>query len=260
MATLAAAFARYFAQLVAAARIDPRSKIWQAGAAVLAIAVVTTVNVLGTRRGGTLQVVGTVLKVGGVAVLIALPFAARGRHAGELLAGLAERRRRLDLHGHDGRDGQRALGLRRLDQRHAAGRGDPRPRPQRPARLDLGMAVLIAVYLGMTLAYHYVLPMDEVGLGQRRVEALRERRGRRLLRAPAGAAGRRGDLDPGHVLDVHLAQRQRAHRPAGLLRHGARWTVSRPRSAGCTRRFQTPANAILAQGIWAILLTSPARS
>ena len=34
----------------------------------------TTVNVLGTRRGGTLQVVGTVLKVGGVAISMALPF------------------------------------------------------------------------------------------------------------------------------------------------------------------------------------------
>ena len=44
------------------------------GAATLAIAVVTAVNVLGTRRGGTLQVFGTILKVGGVMVLIALPF------------------------------------------------------------------------------------------------------------------------------------------------------------------------------------------
>ena len=32
------------------------------------------VNILGTRRGGTLQVVGTVLKVGGVAALMLLPF------------------------------------------------------------------------------------------------------------------------------------------------------------------------------------------
>ena len=40
----------------------------------LAIAAVTAVNVMGTRRGGTLQVAGTALKVGGVAILMALPF------------------------------------------------------------------------------------------------------------------------------------------------------------------------------------------
>src|SRR5580704_17655153 len=74
MATLAAAFARYFVQL-APPPAAIHGKVWQAGAAVLAITVVTTVNVLGTRRGGALQVVGTVLKVGGVAVLMTLPFA-----------------------------------------------------------------------------------------------------------------------------------------------------------------------------------------
>ena len=55
MATLAAAFARYFAQLCPPPEAI-RGEVWQAGAAVLAIAVVTAVNVLGTRRGGTLQV------------------------------------------------------------------------------------------------------------------------------------------------------------------------------------------------------------
>ena len=73
MATLAAAFAIYFAGLVPHPAMI-RNEVWQAGAATLAIAVVTAVNVLGTRRGGTLQVVGTILKVGGVIVLIALPF------------------------------------------------------------------------------------------------------------------------------------------------------------------------------------------
>src|SRR5262249_36308073 len=73
MATLAAAFARYFSQVAQPPPIIP-GRVGQAGAAVLAIGVVTTVNVLGTRRGGALQVIGTVLKVGGVAILMALPF------------------------------------------------------------------------------------------------------------------------------------------------------------------------------------------
>src|SRR4029077_4410481 len=58
MATLAAAFARYFSTLCPAPATI-RREIWQAGAAVLAMAVVTAVNVLGTRRGGALQVIGT---------------------------------------------------------------------------------------------------------------------------------------------------------------------------------------------------------
>ncbi len=76
VATLAAAFARYFAHLCPPP-FDIRDGVWQAGAAVFAIAVVTVVNVLGTRRGGTLQVIGTALKVGGVAILMALPFLLR---------------------------------------------------------------------------------------------------------------------------------------------------------------------------------------
>ena len=34
-------------------------------------------------------------------------------------------------------------------------------------RLLLGMAVLIAAYVGMTLAYHYVLPMNELASASR---------------------------------------------------------------------------------------------
>ncbi len=73
MATLAAAFARYFVHLCPPS-VARHADLWQAVAACCAIAVVTVVNILGTRRGGTLQVVGTLLKVGGVAILMALPF------------------------------------------------------------------------------------------------------------------------------------------------------------------------------------------
>ena len=98
MATLAAAFARYFVQLCPPA-FSIRGEVWQAGAAVFAIAVVTIVNVLGTRRGGTLQVAGTVLKVGGVAILMALPFMLRQGSLANMTPVLAGRdRRRLDLH------------------------------------------------------------------------------------------------------------------------------------------------------------------
>src|SRR4051794_3916718 len=78
MATLAAAFARYFVILV---KPPPffNLHVWQGVAAVMAIGVVTVVNITGTRRGGGLQVVGTVLKVGGVATLMFSPvFIGRG--------------------------------------------------------------------------------------------------------------------------------------------------------------------------------------
>ena len=83
MATLAAAFARYFALNVPPPAGITR-EVWQAGAAVGALAVVTTVNVLGTAWGGRLQVAGTLLKVGGVLALIGLPFVLGGHDAANL--------------------------------------------------------------------------------------------------------------------------------------------------------------------------------
>ncbi len=50
MATLAAAFARYFSQLLPAP-LAIGEQVWQAATASLAIALVTAVNVVGTRRG-----------------------------------------------------------------------------------------------------------------------------------------------------------------------------------------------------------------
>src|SRR3954464_11087601 len=86
MATLAAAFARYFVQIVPAPG-GLRGEVWQALAAVIAIGVVTAVNVRGTTLGGKLQVAGTVLKVGGVLTLIALPFLMGGADPSRLSPG-----------------------------------------------------------------------------------------------------------------------------------------------------------------------------
>src|SRR5262249_39454339 len=120
------------------------------------------VNVLGTRRGGGLQVVGTVLKVGGVAVLMALPFvlgagtvanlvpiwpAAVG---GSIFTGMMTAMVGV-LWAYDGWTNVTPL----AEEIHDPGRNIPRA-------LLLGMAVLIAAYVGMTLAYHYVLPMSEI--------------------------------------------------------------------------------------------------
>ena len=86
-------------------------EVWQAAAAVGALAVVTTVNVLGTAWGGRLQVAGTVLKVGGVLALLGLPFVLGGHDAANLAPVWPREVRDLVAAGDDGRHGRRALGV-----------------------------------------------------------------------------------------------------------------------------------------------------
>jgi amino acid transporter len=253
MATLAAAFARYFAQVARPPAAIP-GRLWQAGAAVLAIAAVTTVNVLGTRRGGMLQVIGTILKVGGVAVLMALPFLlGAGSLAnfepvgppaagGSIFAGMMAAMVGV-LWAYDGWSNVTPL----AEEIRDPGRNIPRA-------LILGMAVLIAVYLGMTLAYHYVLPMDEVRTASPKAadfekavaavycEHLLGWRGVVAISALVMCStfiSLNGNALTGPR--AYFAMARDGLFPCGLCR--------------VHPTFQTPANAILAQGTWAILLT-----
>jgi APA family basic amino acid/polyamine antiporter len=253
MATLAAAFARYFAQLARPPEAIP-SKAWQAGAAILAIALVTTVNVLGTRRGSALQVIGTVLKVGGVAALVALPFlvgagsvanftpfwpsAAGGSIFGGMMAAMVG-----VLWAYDGWTNVTPL----AEEIRDPGRNIPRA-------LIMGMAVLITVYVGMTLAYHYVLPLREVAGSSREAEHFEKAVAAVYCESLLGWRGLAAisilvmcstfiSLN-GNALTgprAYFAMARDGLFPAGLCRiHPA---------------YQTPANAVLAQGIWAIILT-----
>ncbi len=166
MATLAAAFARYFAQLAPAPEAIG-GELWQAGAAVLAIAVVTAVNVLGTRLGGALQVLGTALKLGGLALLFALPLVLGGGSLSNLtpvwpsvsgssiFTGMMTAMVGV-LWAYDGWTNVTPV----AEEIRDPGRNVPRA-------LLWGMAVLIGVYVGMTLAYHYVLPMTDIAAGSR---------------------------------------------------------------------------------------------
>ncbi len=254
MATLAAAFARYFAQLFPPAfGIGP--EVWQAGAAIFAIAVVTTVNVLGTRRGGTLQVVGTVLKVGGVAILMALPFVLRqgtlanmtpvwpgAVSGGTIFAGMMAAMVSV-LWAYDGWTNVTPL----AEEIRDPGRNVPRA-------LIIGMGVLIAAYVGMTLAYHYVLPMEEV--------ASASRDSGHIERAAAAVYCKALLGQPGVVAISILVMCSTFISLNGNALTGPRayFAMARDRlfPGSLSRvhsRFQTPANAILAQGIWSILLT-----
>jgi basic amino acid/polyamine antiporter, APA family len=253
MATLAAAFAIYFAGLVKAPA-SIRHEVWQAGAATMAIAVVTAVNVLGTRRGGTLQVVGTILKVGGVVILIALPIllgAGSGANltpmwpstgAGSIFHGIMAAMVSV-LWAYDGWTNVTPL----AEEIREPGRNIPRA-------LIWGMAVLIALYLSTTLAYHYVLPMDDIKHASSSKEDFRH--------AVAALYCERLCNWPGVVGVSLLVMCSTFISLNGNALTGPRAYFAMARDgvfpAGLCRihpRFQTPANAVLSQGIWAIILT-----
>jgi amino acid transporter len=251
MATLAAAFARYFVHIVPP--VDGiRPQVWQAGAAALAIALVTAVNIVGTAWGGRLQVAGTVLKVGGVLALIALPFILGGGDAARLSLAVPQG-------FHVGMAGYLAAMVGVLWAYDGWINLTPlaeevrNPGRNVPLAMIVGMAVLIAIYLSATLVYHWVLPLPEIAaartdqgankavaalycyrlLGPRGVEAISvlvmcstfiSLNGNALTGPRAYFAMARDDVFPKGLCRIH-------------------------------HRFQTPANAVFAQGAWAILLT-----
>lgn len=252
MATLAAAFSYYFSQLVPPPG-GVRGEVWQAGAAVTAIALVTTVNVLGTALGGGLQVIGTALKVGGVATLIALPFVTGGGSVANLspiwpaeispalLSGMMAAMVGV-LWAYDGWINVTPL----AEEVREPGKNIPRA-------LIFGMGVLIVLYLSMTLVYHYVLPLP-------RIADLSSAKG--ADKAVAAAFCRELLGGPGVVAISLLVMASTFISLNGNALTGPRAYFAMARDGlfpmglcRIHRRFQTPANAVLSQGIWAILLT-----
>jgi amino acid transporter len=254
MATLAAAFSRYFVQVFPPS-FSMRTEVWQAGAAVIAIALVTAVNVLGTRRGGTLQVIGTVLKVGGLAVLMMLPFLLgagtlanlrpvwpSATTSGSIFTGMMAAMVSV-LWAYDGWTNVTPL----AEEIREPGRNLPRA-------LLLGMVVLIAAYVGMTLAYHYVLPMTEI--------ASASRDSGQFVKAAAAVYCKSllGDRGVFAISLLVMCSTFISLNGNALTGPRAYFAMARDRlfpGALCRVHpsYQTPANAILSQGIWSILLT-----
>lgn len=252
MATLAAAFARYFGQVVPAPA-GMSSVLWQALAATAAIAVVAIVNVIGTRVGGWVQVAGTTIKVGALATMIVLPFL-MGKASVERLHPVWPASTSLSLvpglmaamvgvlWAYDG-----WVNLSQLaEEVRDPGRNVPRA-------LILGSAVLIALYVGMTVVYHMVLPMDEIRAAD--VEKGSER-------AVAADFWRVLEDDRGVLLISLVVMCSTFISLNGNALTGPRAYFAMARDglfphAICRvhPRFQTPANAIVAQSVWAIVLT-----
>jgi basic amino acid/polyamine antiporter, APA family len=251
MATLAAAFARYFSQLVPPPA-GVRGEVWQAVAASLAIAVVATVNVLGTVLGGRLQVAGTVLKVGGVCSLIALPFLIGGGDASHLapvwpetfafslLGGMMVAMVGV-LWAYDGWINLTPL----AEEVRDPGRNVPRA-------MILGMGALIAIYLTMTLVYHWVLPMAEVAAGS-------DKAGERAVAAVFcnRELGHKGVVAISLLVMCSTFISLNGNALTGPRSYFAmaRDGLFFERLARVHPRYQTPANAVIAQAAWAILLT-----
>ena len=208
--------------------------------------------------GGILQVLGTILKVGGIGVLMALPFLyGHGSIAnlspvwpkamdGSVFTGMMTAMVGV-LWAYDGWTNVTPL----AEEIRDPGRNIPRS-------LLLGMAVLIAVYLSMTLAYHYVLPMSAI--------ASANRESGHVEKAVAAVycldlIGMRGVF---FISILVMCSTFISLNGNALTGPRAYFAMSRdglfPRGlCKVHARFHTPANAVLSQGVWATALTSHRR-
>jgi APA family basic amino acid/polyamine antiporter len=251
MATLASAFALYAAQLMSPpVGIDPR--LWQAVLAVAAMAAVAAINIVGTRVGGGVQVAGTIVKVGALGLMIALPFTLGAADPGRLrpiwpgsthglLTGIMVAMVSV-LWAYDGWINTTALAEEIRE-----------PEKNVPRALILGIAILIAIYLAMTLVYHMVLPLSEIATASNEKGSPRAVAAdfcRRLLGGPGGVA----------IALVVMTSTFISLNGNALSGPRAYFAMARDRlfpAALCRvhPHFRTPAYAIAAQSAWAIALT-----
>ncbi len=251
MATLAAAFSLYFAQIVPAPdSLDP--KIWQMLSAVVAITIVAVVNVLGTRWGGRVQVVGTALKVGALGAMIILPWVLGKVHLSNLNPVWPTSSKGFFTHfmigmvgvlwTYDGWVNTSNL----AEEIRDPGRNLPRS-------IIGGVLILITLYLLMTLAYHLVLPMDEIRSASTERGSPRAVSAdffRALLGSPGGLAISLVVMASTFIsLNGNVLAGPRAYFALardGLFPHFL---------CRIHPRFQTPSHAIVTQAVWAIALT-----
>ena len=252
IATLASAFGLYFALLIPApGGIPPLA--WQTTAAVLATGTLAVVNVLGTKVGGGVQVVGTVLKVGALGSMIALPFLMgevnpalltpvwSSQQVGWPMLGGIMAAMVSVLWAYDGWVNAAAL----AEEIRDPGRNIPRA-------LIGGTLLLIALYLGMTLIYHMVLPLGEIS------SASSEKGSPRIVAADffEHLLGKAGLSVIGLVV---MASTLISLNGNALSGPRAYFAMARDGlfPAGLCRvhpRFRTPANAIIAQAAWSVVL------
>jgi amino acid transporter len=254
VATLSAAFALYCAQLVPPPRVV-NPQVWLAVLAIGAMSTVAVINVLGTKVGSGVQVVGTLLKIGALGAMMIVPFVLGKASPSRLspmfpaafdssfLRGMMVAMVGI-LWAYDGWVNASEMAEEFKDP----GRNIPRA-------LALGMAILIAVYLGMTLVYHMVLTMPEVAAA-----ATAERGSPRVV---AAVFCRHLFGAPGLVAISLVVMCSTLISLNGNAMSGPRAYFAMARDGLFPHtlcrihpRFQTPANTIIAQAIWSIALTA----
>jgi basic amino acid/polyamine antiporter, APA family len=239
MATLAVAFTAYLDQLVEVGPVTGKV------IAVLVIAVITAINVRGARHGASVQNVSTGLKAGAI-ILMSLVLLARGtgmREAGanmwpesvtpSLLAGIG-----LSMIG--------VLWAYEGWQYVTFSAGETRD-PQRtfPRAIVIGTAVLIAIYVGANLAYIAALGPAAV--------AKTDRVAAEAVGAVLGPVA--GKLIAAIILvSMFSAANGLALTAPRLYYAMARDGVFFSRLAEVSPRFGTPALAIVAGSLWAMVL------
>jgi APA family basic amino acid/polyamine antiporter len=252
VATLSAGFAYFFATVIPApAGIDTR--IWQLVIAIAAMVTVGVINVLGTRVGGGVQVAGTAIKLLALGLMIALPFVmgradvshlspvwpssvAPGLFEGFALAVVSA------LWAYDGWVNAGAMAEDIADP----GRNVPRS-------LLWGMLTLIVVYLSTSLVYHLVLPISDV------IQAGIIAPGNRPIAAEFcyRLLGDQGvtAISLAVMCSIFIALNGNAMSGPRSYFAMARDGLF-PRALSVIHpRFQTPANAIIVQTVWAVALT-----
>ena len=249
MATLAAAFAINF-RILFPPPLGLNQVAWETLAAVSAIVVLTTVNVIGTRLGGWVQVVGTGLKVGALIAMIVLPFFL-GKADPKLLTPIGPTAYSWSLTSgfmvamiavlwtYDGWVNAAALAEDIKD-----------PGKNIPRALILGMVALIAIYLSMTLVYHMVLPIGVVQHPDTIISAT-------FMEKLIGGWG------PTLISVVIMSSTFITLNGNALSGPRAYFAMARDGvfpSGLCkiNPTFQTPANAIIAQAVWAVILITAA--
>lgn len=213
--------------------------------AMFAIVMLTVVNVIGARWGGWVQNVTTFLKAGTLVALVVLPFLTgtsspanlgttfvrEGSHG--LIAGFVVAMSSAFW----AYDGWNNIALVSEEVRE----------PQRnvPLSLGLGMFILIALYLGATTAYHFVLSMSETAGAKFVAAAACERM---LGHQGAAIASAAVMLSTFGALNANLLCGPR------VIFAMARDGLFLKSMARVHPKFRTPFLAIVAESLWAIVL------
>jgi APA family basic amino acid/polyamine antiporter len=240
MAAVATAFATYAGFFLE--RVIPYGEWTQRLVAISSILFLTTMNVIGVRVGGKIQILFTVVKVAALALLIAVGF-----FAGDAGGGLTPV---LPPDG-AGAETFAAFGTAMIVALFAYNgwwystfvAGEVRePRRTIPRSIFFGMGIVLVVYILANVVYLRVLPFDVLSASSRPAADTMAR-----LVGPSGAAliSVAVMLSAFGTVNAQLLSVPRVYFAMARDRLFFRWVDQ------VHPRFRTPAAAILAQGMWA---------